>query len=87
MTRTDDVFNREMELATRMQNAAMGGYWNGYAAGLMRARFGHVAVGDPYHVAWSSIDAPGDQARGYRDGYAKLFGPVTPEPTAVVQVR
>ena len=85
MKRTDEVFNREMERATRMQNAGMEGYWSGYAAGLMRARFGPVAVGDSYHEAWSPCDAPGARARGYRDGYAKLVAPGPPEPAAIVR--
>lgn len=87
MTRTDDVFNCEMELATQMNRADPDGYWTGYATGLMRARFGCVAVGDRYHDAWSPNDVPGDQARGYRDGYAKLTAPVKIEPTMVALVR
>jgi|GEM_PF-5583722 hypothetical protein len=87
MTYAEEVFNREMERATRMQKV-MFGYWTGYAAGLMRARFGRVAVPDTYHDAWSPDDAAGDQARGYRDGYATLVAPATaPEPTSGAQAR
>lgn len=74
MTRTEEVFNREMEFASAMR-ATMDVYWSGYAAGLMRALFGDVAVHDRYHCAWMQADAPGEQARGYRDGYCKLTGP------------
>lgn len=87
MTHAEAVFNREMERATRMQKV-MFGYWTGYAAGLMRARFGSVAVSDAYHDAWSPNDAVGDQARGYRDGYATLVAPdTTPEPTSGAAAR
>lgn len=85
MTHAEELFNLEMERATRMQNV-MCEYWTGYAVGLMRARFGSVAVADTHHDAWSPADAAGDQARGYRDGYATLVAPATPpEPTPVAR--
>lgn len=71
MTADDEVFNGEIEL-THSMRATMDVYWTGYAAGLMRARFGSVAVGDRYHDEWRQTDAPDDQARGYRDDYSRL---------------
>lgn len=72
MTRADEIFNSGIELATRMDRTGIDGYWMGYVAGLMRSRFGAVAVDDRRHEAWSRVDAPGEQARGYRDGYSRL---------------
>ena len=71
MTADDEAFNGEMERA-HSQRATMEVYWTGYAAGLMRARFGSVAVGDQFHDEWRQGDAPDERARGYRDGYARL---------------
>ena len=73
MTADDEVFNGAMELAHSMR-ATMDAYWTGYAAGLMRARFGSVAVGDGYHDEWRQPDALDERARGYRDGYSRLEG-------------
>ena len=74
MTPIDESFNDEMEHAARMRKVDVEAYWIGYAAGLMRARFGRVAVDDGQHDAWSHNGAPDDQARGYRDGCGKLAG-------------
>ena len=71
MTSDDEVFNGEMERA-HSKRATMEVYWTGYAAGLMRARFGSVAVRDQYHDEWRQGDPPDERARGYRDGYSKL---------------
>jgi hypothetical protein len=71
MTTEDEIFNGEMELAYS-RRAGQEVYWSGYAAGLMRARFGRVAVRDDYHDEWRQGDPPDERARGYRDGYAKL---------------
>ena len=73
MTADDEAFNGEMERA-HSQRATMEVYWTGYTAGLMRARFGSVAVGDKYHEKWRQTDAPDERARGYRDGYSRLEG-------------
>jgi hypothetical protein len=79
MTLIDEIFDDEMELACSMR-ATLDVYWRGYAAGIMRARFGSVAVSDTYHAEWHQVDASGDQARGYRDGYSKLLGLVAGSP-------
>ena len=72
MTLIDEIFDGEMELARSMR-ATMDVYWRGYAAGLMRARFGSVAVSDTYHAESHQVNSPGEQARGYRDGYSRLM--------------
>ena len=79
MTRIEEVFNSQMELASQGR-ATMEIYWNGYRAGLMRAHFGSVAIGDKHHDAWQQIDALGELGRGYRDGFAKLTGPLAIAP-------
>jgi hypothetical protein len=71
MTADDEVFNGEMERA-HSRRATMEVYWTGYAAGLMRARFGSVAVRDQFHDELRQGDPTDERARGYRDGYAKL---------------
>jgi hypothetical protein len=71
VTRVEEVFNCEMEHANH-KRAIRDVYWTGYRAGLMRAHFGHVAVGDKHHDELQQIEALGDMGRGYRDGYAKL---------------
>lgn len=85
MKPADEVFNCEMERATLSQRTCNDGYWMGYATGLMRARFGAVAVADGHHEAWSADDAPGGTACGYRDGYAKLAVPVTSGRAKVIE--
>ena len=72
MTLIDEIFDGEMELVRSMR-PTMDAYWRGYAGGLMRARFGSVAVSDTYHAEWHQVDSPGEQARGYRDGYSRLM--------------
>ena len=81
MTAEDEIFNGEMERAYSRW-ASKDVYWSGYAAGLMRARFGSLAVGDQYHDEWRQGDPPDERARGYRDGYAKLerLAPASPWP-------
>ena len=90
MTLVDEIFDGEMELVRSMR-ATMNVYWTAYAAGLMRARFGSVAVSDIYHARWHQVDSPGEQARGYRDGYCKLTrlvgGSLEPCQTDIGDVR
>ena len=57
MTTEDEIFNGEMELAYS-RRAGEEIYWSGYATGLMRARFGRVAVRDHYHDEWRQGDPP-----------------------------
>lgn len=83
MSPADEVFNCEMELATYRRMVDTDAYWRGYATGLMRARFGCIAVPDWRHYAWSLADAPGERARGYRDGYARLAAILIPGPAGV----
>lgn len=72
MTRIEEFFNREMELASRMKRVERPVYWLGYSAGVMRGLFGTVAVDDRLHETWVRTDAMGEAACGYRDGYDKL---------------
>jgi hypothetical protein len=72
MTLIDEIFDDEMERVRSMQ-PTRDAYWRGYAAGIMRARFGSVAVSDTSHAEWHQVDALDEQARGYRDGCSKLI--------------
>ena len=73
MVYIDEVFNEHLELANSSR-ALKQAYWTGYAAGVMRGRFGDVAVADRYHDEWLRRDAAGELAQGYRDGFARLAG-------------
>jgi len=90
MTLVDEIFDGEMELVRSMR-ATTDVYWTGYAAGLMRARFGSVAVSDTFHAELHQNEPPGEQARGYRDGYCKLTrlvgGSLEPCQTDIGDVR
>ena len=54
MTTEDEIFNGEMELAYS-RRAGEEIYWSGYATGLMRARFGRVAVRRGFGFEWRCV--------------------------------
>ena len=77
MSTLEHTFNREMEFATYMKRVEAPVYWQGYAAGLMRAVFGTTAVDDHRHESWLQADTLGEAERGYRDGFRKLASSAT----------